>query len=328
MKVPSNVVAYAVDSTFFNSISMKHLRLFLYAALVGATLVACGGDDDDEPTPSPTPSGPTMANQNANDASKQRELSRLEFPHVKGGQSIVVIHKTSDTYDPDGVSYSVEWDCAKKSQRWSCFEMHKAGTTTSRTDAWAEDPDIPSSARFSDTRSMYSGSGFTRGHICASADRLYSAAANMQTFYYSNMQPQYYNFNAGDNYTGVWVHMEDQVRSWVSKCDTLYVCKGGTIDRESQILMRIKPNVEGGLIVPKYFFMALLAKSGNTYKALGFWAEHTDVVLPSIDLKDYVVSIDELEDLTGIDFFCNLPDPVEKTLEGLSRESICAAWFK
>ena len=304
----------------------QHLRLFLYATLTAFALTACGNDDDDV-TPN-TPSSQKQPNLNANDNSLQPELSRLEFPHVKGGKSIVVIHKTNDSYDPDGISYSLEWDCQKKSQRWSCFQMHTAGTTTKRTDAWAEDPDIPSSARFSDTNAMYKGSGFTRGHICASADRLYSAAANMQTFYYSNMQPQLYNFNAGDNYTGVWVHMEDQVRSWVSKCDTLYVVKGGTIDREDQILMRIKPNVEGGLIVPKYFFMALLAKSGNTFKALGFWAQHNDVVLPSIDLKDYVVSIDELEDLTGIDFFCNLPDPVEKTLEGLSRESICSAWFK
>ncbi|MBR5656982.1 MAG: DNA/RNA non-specific endonuclease [Prevotella sp.] len=304
----------------------QHFRLFLYATLTALVLTACSSDDDDV-KPS-TPSSQKQPNLNANDNSLQPELSRLEFPHVKGGNSIVVIHKTNDSYDPDGISYSLEWDCQKKSQRWSCFQMHTAGTTTGRTNAWAEDPDIPSSARFSDTNAMYKGSGFTRGHICASADRLYSAAANMQTFYYSNMQPQLYNFNAGDNYTGVWVHMEDQVRSWVSKCDTLYVVKGGTIDRADQILMRIKPNVEGGLIVPKYFFMALLAKSGNTFKALGFWAEHNDVVLPSIDLKDYVVSIDELEELTGIDFFCNLPDPVEKTLEGLSRESICSAWFK
>lgn len=312
---------------FFYYYNMKqHLRLFLYATLTALALTACGSDDDDvKPN---TPSSQKQPNLNANDNSLQPELSRLEFPHVKGGKSIVVIHKTNDSYDPDAISYSLEWDCQKKSQRWSCFQMHTAGTTTKRTDAWAEDPDIPSSARFSDTNAMYKGSGFTRGHICASADRLYSAAANMQTFYYSNMQPQLYNFNAGDNYTGVWVHMEDQVRSWVSKCDTLYVVKGGTIDREDQILMRIKPNVEGGLIVPKYFFMALLAKSGNTFKALGFWAQHNDVVLPSIDLKDYVVSIDELEELTGIDFFCNLPDPVEKTLEGLSRESICSAWFK
>ena len=332
MKVPSNVVAYAVGSTFFipqpySQHNMKHFRLFFYALLMAATLTACGGDDDDDLTPD-NQTRPSMANLNANNNALQPELSRLEFPHVKGGQSIVVIHKTGDAYDPDGVNYSIEWDCQKKSQRWSCFQMHTAGTVTGRTDAWGEDPDIPSNARFSDTNSMYKGSGFTRGHICASADRLFSVAANRQTFYYSNMQPQFYNFNAGDNYTGVWVKMEDQVRSWVTKCDTLYVVKGGTIDKENQILMRIKPNVEGGLIVPKYFFMALLAKTGNTYKALGFWAEHNDKVLPSVDLKDFVVSIDELEELTDIDFFCNLPDPVEKTLESLSRESIRTAWFK
>lgn len=301
--------------------------------MVAIAFVACSKDDTEE--------NGTVINNNANVVTTQKEVSRLEFPRLtQGGNNIVVIHKTKDKYDPDGVNYSLEWDCDKKSHRWVCYQMHKyAGSNVKRSDAWAEDPDIPSYARFSNTSSMYSGSGFTRGHICPSADRLYSYTANAQTFYYSNMQPQFYNFNGGNNYDGVWVRMENQLRTWVaaSGFDTIYVCKGGTI-RDDQILSRVKPNVEGGLIVPKFFFMALLAKTPQGYKALGFWAQHnnmpgndfwvTEFNKPAsqITLSDFVISIHELESLTGIDFFCNLPDDIESRVENLNVENVKRAW--
>lgn len=301
--------------------------------MIAIAFVACSKDDTEE--------NGTVINNNANVVTTQKEVSRLEFPRLtQGGNNIVVIHKTKDKYDPDGVNYSLEWDCDKKSQRWVCYQMHKyAGSNVKRSDAWAEDPDIPSYARFSDTRSMYSGSGFTRGHICASADRLYSYNANAQTFYYSNMQPQFYNFNGGNNYDGIWVRMENQLRTWMatSGYDTIYVCKGGTI-RNDQILTRVKSNVEGGLIVPKFFFMALLSKTPYGYKALGFWAQHnnmpgndfwvTEFNKPAsqIRLSDFVVNIHQLEELTGIDFFCNLPDDIESRVENLNVESVKGNW--
>ena len=66
----------------------------------------------------------------------------------------------------------------------------------------------------------YSGSGFSRGHICPSADRQYSKTANYQTFCYTNMQPQYMTFNAGprvngkQQYTSPWVRLENKLRDW------------------------------------------------------------------------------------------------------------------
>lgn len=316
---------------FLMIMKIKNLYLLLF---ILCAFVSCSKDDDDNGVKG-------VINKNANIVTIQKEISRLEFPRLtQGGNNIVVIHKTNDKYDPDGVNYSLEWDCDKKSHRWVCYQMHKyGGSNVKRSDAWAEDPDIPSNARFSDTRAMYSGSGFTRGHICASADRLYSYNANAQTFYYSNMQPQFYNFNGGDNYNGVWVQMEGQLRTWVGSAgyDTIYVCKGGTI-RDDQILSYVKPNVEGGMIVPRYFFMALLCKNSQGYKALGFWAEHNNMSgfefwvtkfnkdLKSISLSDFVVNIRELENLTGIDFFCNLPDDIEEHVETLSTENVRRAW--
>ena len=89
------------------------------------------------------------------------------------------------------------------------------------------------------------------------------------------------------------------------------MCKGGTIDSESMILERIK----GQLIVPKYFFMALLEKNANGYKALAFWTEHLNHTVPNAHLADYAITIDALEEKTGIDFFCNVPDCIENIVE-------------
>ena len=316
---------------FLMIMKIKNLYLLLF---ILCAFVSCSKNDDDNEVKG-------VINKNANIVTTQKEVSRLEFPRLtQGGNNIVVIHKTNDKYDPDGVNYSLEWDCDKKSQRWVCYQMHKyAGSNVKRYDEWKEDPDIPAYARFSDTRSMYKGSGFTRGHICASADRLYSDKANEQTFYYSNMQPQFYNFNGGDNFNSVWVQMEGQLRTWVGSAgyDTIYVCKGGTI-RDDQILSYVKPNVEGGMIVPRYFFMALLCKNSQGYKALGFWAEHNNMSgfefwvtkfnkdLKYISLSDFVVNIRELENLTGIDFFCNLPDDIENRVENLNVENVRRAW--
>lgn len=292
-----------------------------FVALVSWFFIGCSTDDPVNHT-----SGIVLPgdNKNANPVTRP-EYGRTEFPRLQGANSIVLVHKTTDTYDVDGVNFSVEWDVEKKSQRWCCYVMHKGfGGNAGYYGTFMEDPDLPVAARFDDTNAMYKGSGFTRGHICPSADRQYSTQANMQTFYYSNIQPQYYNFNAGKNYTGVWVVMENQLRQWTNRMaasDTLFVVKGGTIT-EGKILKKIKDE----LIVPAYFYVALLQKTPEGYKSLGLLFEHNDEVLSSVNLGDYVVSIRELELFTGIDFFCNLPDRVENALEQMTEAQMKNAW--
>ncbi|MBR5918522.1 MAG: DNA/RNA non-specific endonuclease, partial [Prevotella sp.] len=82
------------------------------------------------------------------------------------------------------------------------------------------------------------------------------------------------------------------------------------------------------MIVPKYFYMAVLCKNTQGYKAIAFWAQHLNSDHSNDNLIDYVISIDELENRTGIDFFCNLPDYIEDAVEALPREIVIGAWFK
>ena len=86
--------------------------------------------------------------------------------------------------------------------------------------------------------------------------------------------------------------------------DTLYVVKAATIDDQN-----IMTHTSSGLIVPKYFYIAILSVKNGVYRALGIWSP-----LATGSKTEYI-SIDELEKRTGIDFFCNLPDDIEAKVE-------------
>ncbi|MBR5083333.1 MAG: DNA/RNA non-specific endonuclease [Prevotella sp.] len=285
-----------------------NIKLFRILPLLVLPLLftACGDDEDDV---SQDPKEQTTSkNKNANPVTYP-EYARLEVPRVKGGTNLVLIHYATDI----GVNYMVEWDCLKKSQRWTCYTLNNTNSTKnvsryySDSNQYPQDPDIPSNYRFASD--PYWRSGYDHGHICPSYDRLCSSEANYQTFYMSNMQPQFNKFNAG-----LWLKMENIVSgNWnrSSFRDTLYVCKGGTIDDPELILS----TTDKGMIVPKYFFMAVLCKNTQGYKAIAFWAQHLNSDHSNDNLIDYVISIDELENRTGIDFFCNLPDDIEEKAE-------------
>ena len=307
----------------------KFLSLLLTATL---TLASCGDDDSyfEEPTP-PSEDG---INSNKNTSGPTEAKYRYEFPKLKGGTSVVVVHKSilnKNTKD-EGVNYSVEWDYNINAQRWSCFQLYNSinfhssynvsryyadnDGSLSSTCQYPNDPDLPEKYRL--TRDPYKGSGYDHGHICASADRQRATECNYQTFFITNMQPQNNNFNAG-----IWADMEGQVRTWVNSFDTLYVCKGGTIDKSSYIVKYLGSG-ENKIPVPQYFFMAVLGKKGNSYKATGFWIDQNNH--PSTSIKNYAVTIQQLEKNTGIDFFCNLPDDIENSVEAVSKSKMESEW--
>jgi endonuclease G len=88
------------------------------------------------------------------------------------------------------------------------------------------------------------------------------------------------------------------------------VVKGGTI-RDDQVTGTIG---ESKIVVPKYNYMAVLSKKADTYKSIAFWFENKKYNEP-YKLNEHAVSVEELEELTGIDFFHNLPDEIESVVE-------------
>ena len=275
--------------------------------------------EDSTPTPTPDPTNKNANRNTEDDLKRNPEGWRLEFPHFYQGtnKTYEVTHYTTEDKLGRLVNYSLEWDVDLKANRWSCYQMYDIhlGKNVERKNKFQTDPNIPENEQTS--LKDYKGSGFSRGHLCPSGDRVYSAAQNEQTFYLTNMQPQIQGHNSG-----AWGKLEDKVRIWSGKCDTLYVVKAATIDKEEYICnqadleeMAQKEGQGKSLhfsgIVPKFFYMALLAydKSTKSYRALGIWSPHYKGSTPEY------ITIKELQNRTGIDFFCNLNDDIEQAVE-------------
>lgn len=280
----------------------------------------------------PSPDTPLdKINENAN-STAIIEANRMEIPRLKGGaydQFIVKHARLRDNSNIMFVNFCMEYDQLKKASRWTAFRWDIDNTYDSncgRAGDFASDPDVPVKYRVGNGYFK----GYQRGHMLASEDRQCSVSANAQTFYMTNMHPQFGRFNGyDDNGSYVWVNAEGFVRrlyqGWTranNATDTIYVVKGGTIDKATQIIGYTSNSSTSNIIVPKYFYMALLYKTGKSqtqggYKAIALWIPHTedDTTAGKAIARKYAISIDELEEKTGIDFFCNMPDNLEKIVE-------------
>lgn len=246
---------------------------------------------------------------------------RIEVPKV-GNRKNLIVHST--VCDEDTImTYCLEFEPQKYHSKWVAFRFDgiTRQKSTGRQDFFDDDPSLPSDYQIG---SKAFGTPYDRGHICASADRLYNEEANLQTFYMSNMSPQLSSFN--QHY---WTRYESFVQNLgrnMNFADTLYVTKGGTIS-DDKIIGYVTRQNGTKIAVPRYYFMALLAVKNRKYNAIGFLMEHKDYGVKSADdvsindVKTHVVSIDALEKFTDIDFFFNLPDEIENEVEAKVNES-------
>lgn len=147
----------------------------------------------------------------------------------------------------------------------------------------------------------YKKSGYDRGHLCPAGDRRFTKEAHDETFLTSNISPQEHEFNAG-----VWNRLEQKVRYWSRKNDGIFVVTGGVLKNG------LKTIGDEDVAVPNQFYKVILDNNNGNTKVLAFLMNHTESNLP---LYKFVVSVDEVEALTGIDFFPELEDAIENRLE-------------
>lgn len=281
------------------------------------TVAACSTDDDDGLSFNPDgPVAPSLPMAPGSVA------SRLEVPALKAG-NLFLSHWSVENGD-SVMTFCLEYDKAKYHSRWVAFRFDATTSLkrVSRKDysikpQYPIDPKLPTAYAIESDASFQ---GYQHGHLVASADRLYSRLANDNTFYMTNMSPQRAKFNS-PYWSEFEQFVQDKGRSR-SFADTLYVCKGGTIDKDAHIIEYVS---RGRMAVPRYYFMALLKVKNGKYTSLGFWMEHKSYGNGSpsyAEMRDKAVSIDELEELTGIDFFHNLPDVIENATEKLFSPSV------
>jgi len=165
---------------------------------------------------------------------------------------------------------------------------------------------LSGSAKSSD----YTKSGYDRGHLCPAADMGFNPVAMNESFLMSNISPQTPDFNRG-----IWKELETTVRSWAKKEMSLDVVTGPVFkDNKGQI-------GQEEVLVPGYFFKVIYDKTGDP-KMIAFLFPNAKSDRP---LADFAVSADEIEKLTGFDFFSQLPDEIEANLE---NKVDLSGWFE
>ena len=148
---------------------------------------------------------------------------------------------------------------------------------------------------------IFKESGYDRGHLCPAGDRRFSENAYNETFYTSNISPQDKDFNAG-----IWNRLEQQVRYWAKKDGPLFVVTAGVLEEGL-------PGIgEEDVAVPKFYYKIIAKGKGKNLRIIAFLLPHRENIG---SLDKFVVSVDKLEKMTGINFFPNLPDDQEDILE-------------
>ena len=157
----------------------------------------------------------------------------------------------------------------------------------------------------------YARSGYDKGHLCPAGDFKYDKALEDETFYMSNMSPQ-----AGDLNRNIWNDMEQMVRRWAKKRGSLIIVTGPVLKKGLETIGRSTQ-----IAVPEQYYK--IAYDPSTQQAIAILMPNKGIYDQQI--KEFVVSIDEVEKLTGIDFFAKLPDSLEKQLES---EANVSDWFR
>ena len=255
--------------------------------------------DDDPDTGGDNGSGDNGSGDNGSGDADLTKTGWLELPAMDNPNLGYYTHSfkmNGKTYR----NYSFGWSQKDRVALWVAYPLCKLYTNGSagRTNAWALDPLLgeDSAAPFGG----YAGD-YARGHQLPSADRQCCYEANAQTFYGTNMTPQ---LNAHNE--KIWADLEGKVRGYANTSDTTYVVTGVMVSASSEIQ---RDSYGNKVTVPDAYFKAVLKYSKSStlgaWNAVAFYLEHR-AYSGSVS-KEHSMSIDELEEMTGIDFFVNLP---------------------
>lgn len=160
------------------------------------------------------------------------------------------------------------------------------------------DTDIDNCAELQD----YKNSGYSRGHMAPAADMKWSQEAMRDCHYLTNICPQKSELN-----NGAWKSVEDKCRQWVKRDSALTIICGPILS--DKIINTIGMS---RVAVPERFFKVIIAPYANPPRAIGFIMNNGYV---TGGMQQAAVSVDEIEAITGFDFFSSLPDDIEDKIE-------------
>ena len=231
------------------------------------------------------------AGESDNGISAETGIENLELPAPVEGEQII-----------RHTGYTLSYNEDAEQPSYVAYELTRAevlNTNTERDDDFRADPMVlTGSAELDD----YRRSGYDRGHMAPAADFRWSEEAMSDTFYLSNMSPQDPSFNRG-----IWADLEAAVRVMAYENNSVYVVTGPVLtDGPYETIGDNK------VAVPKQYYKVILDYEEPGIKAIGF-------ILPnegsSKSLESFATTVDEVEKLTGLDFYPSLPDDQEEIIE-------------
>lgn len=224
-------------------------------------------------------------------APKTVVINSIEIPKILRDVPEQIINRKAYT-----VSYNKETKCPN----WVAWHLpaNHADGEWARSNDYREDYDVPAPRA---TNEDYRGSSWSRGHMCPAGDNKWDADAMSETFLLTNMCPQDRNLNSG-----LWNRVEQDCRRWAQRYHDVYIACGPLyLNREHEVIGTNK------VVVPEAFYKVVLCLRG-TPKAIGFIVRNNEGTKKK---DEYVNTVDEVERITGIDFFPALPDSIEDKVE-------------
>lgn len=223
-----------------------------------------------------------------------QQSKKLELPaRMKGTPERIIAH----------TGYTLSFNREHNAPNWVAWELTAKETKGShpRAEDFLPDPDVPEPHRV--TTYDYKGSGYDRGHMVPAADMKWSARAMKECFYMSNMCPQNGSLNSG-----AWNSLENACRRWAQQEGSIYIVCGPVYQKKRP--KKIGKNCK--VSVPDGFFKAVLSTRKGHEKAIAFYYTNRAGKQP---MTKTAMSVDQAEELTGINFFVHLPDKLENRIE-------------
>ena len=226
-------------------------------------------------------------------STEQADKNGLEIPQGKAGVSSLLLYREGYT-----ASYNID----TKTPNWVAWHLtanHVDGAVKRNGVQFHADDDVPEPRV--DTYD-YMRSGYDRGHMCPAGDNRWSETAMVQSFLMTNVCPQDHALNSG-----LWNSIEEQCRTWAKRYGDVFIVCGPIYFKQPHKRIGINK-----VQVPEAFYKVIL-RLKPTPKAIGFVCRNTSA--KGHKKMEYVNTVDDVERITGIDFFPKLPDDVEQRVE-------------
>ncbi len=226
-------------------------------------------------------------------------------------------------------NYTIAYDTSKYATYWVAYNLKASHMgSLERPTKWTYDystgaPAASKQVNVDNTYATYNnGDGHAKGHLIPNASRNGDEEMQAQTFYYTNSVPQWQNgFNSG-----MWSTLEGAVQD-IAQGEEIFVVTGTSFNKGTTtkaISYTSTPSDSGKSVpIPNYFYKVVLkvnsTSNPTSAKAIGFWFENKKY--SNTDYTQYAVSVDQIEEWTGMNFFVNLSDSIEETAESNSSWS-------